>query len=345
MSQNAKILKPKRRFEWSKVWYYIRSLWSNQVATECGLNKKWYVGVIIAIFSIALSLIPTAVHTATSNGSSFLSTTSVYNYDEGFYSFLEDAKKNNYNIAFDRNSGMANLNGTSTLASNNYLLFEHKNQNNSGVTSIDFQVYYIKDAANFSDAATAISSMKVNADDGRDASYIIFGSKTFMTRLYKPGSYTAVGGVYGDYLNLDSNMQSLTSFYVTENTNRLENSTASLTKFRTFIDESYINNRKTLALTQTGIVAAVNVGITLLMGLVLFLMTRGKSNPNRGIKFQQCFSIGYWTSLAPAILALILGFMFTGYEIMLYVVIYGFRVMWLSMKTLSPNNGSVVDKK
>src|SRR5574344_1116277 len=345
MSQNAKILKPKRRFEWSKVWYYIRSLWSNQVATECGLNKKWYVGVIVAIFSIALSLIPTAVHTATSNGSSFLSTTTVYNYDEGFYSFLEDSKTNNYNISFSKENGTATLSGKTTDAANNYLLFEHKNQSNVGTNSIDFQVYYVAEEGSFSDAANTISAMKVNADDGRDASYIIFGTKTFMTRLYKPGSYSAVGGIYGDYLNLDADTKSLTNFYVTESDSRLTNSTASLTKFRTFIDNSYINNRKTLALTQTGIVAAVNVGITLLIGLVLFLMTRGKSNPNRGIKFQQCFSIGYWTSLAPAILALILGFMFTGYEIMLYVVIYGFRVMWLSMKTLSPNNGSVVDKK
>ena len=87
---------------------------------------------------------------------------------------------------------------------------------------------------------------------------------------------------------------------------------------------------------QIGICLGVNGGLTLILGLVVFLMTRGKNNPNREIKWYQSFLIVFYASLCPAILSLAFGFLFTGMEIMLYVITFGFRVMWMSVKSLRP---------
>jgi len=338
MSQKAKIIKPKKRFQWSKLWYYIKSLWSNPIALECGITKKWYTGVIIAVLSVLISAIPLCVHAATSEGGSFLSSSFLYNYDEGFYSFLTDTKLKNYSITFDNVEHTSKLTGFIPSASNDYLVYEHKYEANDGhaTSMIDFQVFYLDSTIDYAAASKTIQELKVNSKDGRDASFIIFGHKYFTTGLYKAGTYTTSGGMYGNYNHITEDYTSLNDFFVTENSTRIENKAASIKKFQLFLNDVYIDNRNSLTFVQTGIILAVNASIILLMGLVLFLMTRGKNNPNRTIKFQQAFNISYWSSLSPAILALIIGFIFTGYEVMLFVVIFGFRIMWLSMKALAP---------
>ncbi len=343
MSQKAKIIKPKKKFGWANIVNYLRCLWSNQTATQFGLNKKWYIAVIVAVVSVIVSLIPIAVTTGTSKGSSFLNSSYVYNYDEGFYSFLEDAKEKGYNITFA--NGESKLTGYTTESSNNYLLYKHETKKSDGSDFIDFQVYYL-DTTSLSDEyvntiLNTISATKVNSTDGRDASYIIFTTKSFTTRLYKPGAYNAAGGIYGDYANLSDTHKDLNSLMVTSESTRLANVSSTLTNYKGMVDEIYITTRKTVTWTQTGIIAAVNAGIVLLMGLVVFLLTRGKNNPNRGIKFQQCFNIAYWSTATPALIALVLGFWLSQYQVMLFVMTFGFRIMWLSMKTLSPNNPPV----
>ncbi len=348
MNKKAKIIKPKKKFNWSKVISYLRCLWSNQVTTEFGITKKWYVAVIVALLSIIISLIPTTVSTATARGSSFLNTTSYYNYDEGIYSFLEDAKKNNYDITFDKKTGESKLVGKTTSSSNDFLLYEHKITKSDGAKFVDLQVYYI-DSTNLSDAelSAAITSAyeeKPNSLDGRDASFLLFTTKTFVTRIYKPKSYVAVSGVYGDFYNLNDSLTNgfVDALYKNDSTKtRLENISSSLSEYKLFLDDVYINTRKTVTLTQVGIIAAINSGIVLLMGLVLFLLTRGKNNPQRTVKFQECFNIAYWSTISPALISLILGFIISAYQVMLFVIVFGFRVMWLSMKTLSPNNPPV----
>ncbi len=344
MSQKAKIIKPKKKFGWANIVNYLRCLWSNQTATQFGLNKKWYVAVIVAVISVLVSLVPITVTAGTSKGSSFLSSSYVYNYDEGFYSFLEDAKEKGYDITFK--DGTSSLTGVTTDSSNTYLLYQHEIKKSDGADFVDFQVYYVDTTSLTNEYVNTllntISETKVNpTGTGRDASFIIFTTKSFTTRLYRPGVYSTAGGIYGDYENLSSEHTKLSDLYVSKGSTRLENVSSTLTNYKGLVDEIYINTRKTVTWTQTGIIAAVNSGIVLLMGLVVFLLTRGKNNPNRGIKFQQCFNIAYWCTATPAIIALILGFWLSQYQVMLFVMTFGFRIMWLSMKTLSPNNPPV----
>ncbi len=341
MSQNFKVEKQKNKFDWSKIYQYIRCLWSNEAVLNTGLKTKWYIAVIIGLLSIIFSVIPLTVHSATSSGSKFVDTTYIYNYDEGFYSFLEDANSKGYTINFDKANASSKLTGTTTSSTNNYLLYEHSDTalDKHTTSKVDFQVYYFPEGVDFSTTQATINALGANSTSGRDVSYIIFGTKYFASALYKPGSYTSVGGVNGDYANLTSEFTSLNSFLVTNKTTRNDNATASLALLKTFMNEVYLNNRVLYTWMQVGVILAVNSSITLLMGLVLFLMTRGKNNPNNYIKFQQCFNMGYLAAMAPALLGLILGFIFSGYEIMLYVIIYGFRIMWLSMKALSPAAG------
>ena len=66
-------------------------------------------------------------------------------------------------------------------------------------------------------------------------------------------------------------------------------------------------------------------------------MSRGKNNPNRILKFYQVMGITFHATLTPAIITMILGYiMGSSLQIMsmIYVMCYGFRAMWLTMKYL-----------
>ena len=72
------------------------------------------------------------------------------------------------------------------------------------------------------------------------------------------------------------------------------------------------------------------------MGLLMFLLTRGKNNPNRGLTFWITCKISAWIDFTPGLLAMILGFIWPAAAGLGYIVLIGLRTMWLSMRQLNP---------
>jgi len=332
----AKVIKAKKKIDWSKYKIYFQSLFKNDAVKEIGLTKSIYIGAIVAIISVLISVIPLVVAVQNTNGSDFVSGTTAYNFDQGFYSFLEDAKEKGYDITFNHENNTASLVGAEVSATNNYLVYEHtyEAKDNHEAARVDFQVYFVPKETDFQTAFNTISAIGVNSLNGRDASYMVFGYDKFAAATYKYGNYSYVGGVSGDYASVSESTKSVCQFYVANKSTTLENISATLDNLKPFLDETYRIGKKNMVFAQFGIGCALNSGIIIIMGGVLWLLTRGKRNPNRGIKFTQTLNMALWATLTPAVLALIAGFIIKGYEIMMFVVIFGFRIMWLSMKQL-----------
>lgn len=334
MDQNVKIVRNK--FDFSKIKEYLSVLWSNAKCKEFGRTKKWYVAVIVSLLSICLSCIPILVHTFQVQGGSFLTQT-LYGFDDAYVDFLNDMKENDYDFRFDETNYTCKIQNKTLSPDNEYLVYEHKsNQDpNLGVSEyVDFQVYYAPENVSFYDQYIKVNTLKTNQAETRDASYMLIGYDSLCIYIYKYGNTTVKSGAFGDYKNLNG-VKSLSELIKYDSTNNISKN-ESINALKLFVDNAYETNKGQLALTQTGLNLASNVGVTLLMGLMLFILTRSKKNPNRDYKFQELFNMTYWSTTAPALLALVLGFMFSGYEIMLYVLLFGFRTMYFSMKQLSP---------
>lgn len=86
----------------------------------------------------------------------------------------------------------------------------------------------------------------------------------------------------------------------------------------------------------TGIMFGVYVGLNVLFGLLLFLLTRGKRNPLRVYTFWETQKMSYWASFAPGILSLCLGFAMQSMAMMSFIFLFGMRIMWMSMKSMRP---------
>jgi hypothetical protein len=113
----------------------------------------------------------------------------------------------------------------------------------------------------------------------------------------------------------------------------IENQT--IAAYKELFADTYNSTKITNAWISTGIYAGVYVGLALLLGLTVFLMTRGKTNPFRIYTFWECQKIAYWASFSPAVLSLF-GFLALSYAPLFYIFLFGMRVMWMSMKSLRP---------
>ena len=105
--------------------------------------------------------------------------------------------------------------------------------------------------------------------------------------------------------------------------------------FKVVLNKSYETVKVSNTWTTTGLYAGIFFGLTLLMGFVVWILTRGKNNPNNYFSVWLCYKIQARLSLAPAIIAMIVGFFFSQSPV-IYIAVIGLRVMWMSMKDLRP---------
>ena len=100
--------------------------------------------------------------------------------------------------------------------------------------------------------------------------------------------------------------------------------------------DSYLAIKNKSLVVSTFMYWGIYAGLTLFLGLLIFLLTRGKRNFNNYLKWYECLAISGWASFTPGLLGMIMGFILTSYAIMFFILFMGVRIMWLSMKQLSP---------
>lgn len=76
--------------------------------------------------------------------------------------------------------------------------------------------------------------------------------------------------------------------------------------------------------------------LSLFIGIIFFITTRGKYNPNRDIRFFEAMRIGAWLLLTPALLTLVVGLFMPAYAQLIYIMTLGMRTVWMSMKSVQP---------
>ena len=111
-----------------------------------------------------------------------------------------------------------------------------------------------------------------------------------------------------------------------------------LKRFKVVLNETYLNQKRRTTWSTTGIYAGIYAGIIAFLGLMIFILTRGKNNPFKFLNIWHCQKIAWWAAFTPALLGMILAFIFSGNTIgqMAFILLVSLRVMWLSMKQLRP---------
>lgn len=221
-------------------------------------------------------------------------------------------------------------------------------------TAIDFAAYVVSDDIS---PVTFATNTILKGDDpnkslGSDVSsyqtnFIVFGKDHFYA-VKKPSGVSAnpKASIYCSYKNANLIGKSFADLTKQDLFgNAYEAAGLSQNEYRAKVANSWKQvfaagwdeTRISMGWQYTGICFAINVGTTFLLGLMVFLMTRGKNNPFRTYTFWDAQKIAYFASLTPAILSL-LGFiqLFAALNMFLYMLLFGLRIMWMSTKSLRP---------
>jgi hypothetical protein len=211
-------------------------------------------------------------------------------------------------------------------------------------------VFYQNEKSDEVTGAFANALLALPIGDNRIGSFLLLGKAAVYMYVYNPaaltantatgeGFTTAFSGTY-DEIAIGTNLGNFVLTDVDGNTINTSDfvlyTRLVFNNWLNFFDQSFAFNKSQLLLIQTGLTFVVNAIMALLMSLVIFIMTRGKNNPNKHFKFSDTMKIGAWALLAPALLTIVAGALFPEFAGTAFVLFVGLRLMWLSSRYLRP---------
>jgi hypothetical protein len=371
MSKNKQNKQPSKF--WNGTKEVLSTLVNNDRCVEMK-DKPWWAAIIVALMSVAIAVAPYSYFGWKAQGAAILNEPT-YGIKEGLIAFDEDvaAKATSKGLTMDMDAEAKTLTVANWDAAypDGYFGYKATYNEETVVTTTDSAsststtyantpvtkyrlavFFYPLEGADFVSKYTEIlGGIDQNGSSTYSVSTLFLGTKGFflVKNPTAAKSYTAaMAGTYDNFAknfsfkdlakqDLNGNAYSYNSETKTQETND-SYVASSVATWSDLFNRSYANAVKKNGWVATGIAWAIDVTLVFLMGLMLFLMTRGKSNPYRIYTFWQTQKMAYWASLAPALLALIIGFIWNNsYALFFFMFIYGLRLMWMSMHSLSPN--------
>ena len=102
------------------------------------------------------------------------------------------------------------------------------------------------------------------------------------------------------------------------------------------LKDAWNDTRINSGLATTGMWLGIYAAAVAFLGLMIFLFTRGKNNPLSIFTFWQSETIVGWATMSPAILALALGFFIKRYASLMFIILFGVRILWMVFRSLRP---------
>ena len=303
---------------------FFSSLINNNSCIDGARKKPWYAAIIIFLISIVLSVIPGVVMELRKQGDKYFESTT-YMLREATHAFSEELQDSKY----DGKMVIYEKEGSKFLAANEEVHFEKDFGENK--THYIFQYSQKDHLQQYFDSYKALNS-----------SFVLFTDETVLFFIVDPNTPNGEKPVV--YLNcidaykkLEEN--SFKAAYVSPAVagNKTESINKTWANWKVLVKNLYNQTRVKAALMQLAIISAVNAGIVLIMGFMLWILTRGKNNPYRLFTVWESFKMAFWASISPALLTVALGFMITNFAATMFPLLVGVRVMWMSMKSLRPD--------
>lgn len=335
------------------------SLISNAAAIRGAKAGPLWLTIVMFILSIFLPVVPIFVAQVNTNGSTFLTS---YSYGlERYVTAMAMDLENNRNAKF--------------IISEDHLLSIKEDGNDINFNDFGSEKPYAayvndvtkqydlllfistastdKEKSTFNSLITATSYVKgstnkadENTESAYRANYIILFENGVYVCIYGSNSTKALTYSYsGDFKTIKANNDCLKTLltvttkdgaeYVPDLAND-DYTTGVYKNFKVFLNRSYDTLKIKNTLGMSGIYLGVFFGVCVLMGFIMWILTRGKNNPNNYYSPWLTMKIQARMALAPALITLIVGFFLTSYAPIIFISTVGLRVMWVSMKELRP---------
>ena len=335
---------------------FFFGLFSNDHAIEGSKSNPWWVGLIILVLGVFLPVIPLTVNAANSYGASFL-TSYTYRYDQNIadlttkllldnkefkvndnheLQYFVDGEVAHPTVEADVTPVAAHINATT----NQYELVIYFTEREG----LDLDA--LKTSITDTHYKSGSTSVAVEGDTAYAPSYVILYKNGIYTKLMKENSTEAgsnTSTTYAtDWKHFDVGHELLKNTLPEGKTaaqvdlNSSKDVQEIFANWKEVYNKAYLSQKTYNTWFTTLLFYGIYLALAIFMGLLVFLLTRGKNNMFNYLKFWDCQKIVWWASLCPAILAMIVGFIFSNFAQMIFIILFGLRIMWISMKQLRP---------
>ena len=300
---------------------FFTSLISNNAAIDGARKKPWYAAILLFFFALILSVIPSSVLELNKHADK--------NFDSTTYGLTEATTEfSEYLAALPDNTFYVEKEGKdSKLVAGEEVVFERHNKQTDRV---DYVFRY-----SFNVNATSY----MTAFNAANVSYIIFTEDTVYVSILNPNTPDSANPIVKfvcvnayKKIGRDDLRKSLVA-----KDDKTQTANETWANWKGLIRKLYRQTRLKTTGIQLGICSAINLGVTLIMGFMVWVLTRGKANPYRLFTVWDSFKIAFWASITPGILTVGLGFLIKNFASMIFPLLLGVRVMWLTMKSLRPD--------
>ena len=330
----------------------FKSIISNQACIDSAKESPWWIAIIFLAISIFLPVIPIWSNASKAYGSSFLQTT--YNSDRGVFQTFDIFRAQGYEFRVE--GSMMNFYkdnvkvADDAAAETRYDYMEVKDPDNVTATVYNFVTVIVPDnqvAAKVQELAntqylqySTTPWEESFAELGKSPyipSFLVLGRSTLGMATYKYQSNARVGASSGGLTYTKAYDGDLIA-RVLGDTSVPDKIEQSFVRFKGFMDQTYLEVKDITVRNTVLLYLGVYLGLALILGLMIFLLTRGKNNPFRYLNFFVTQRIAWWALFTPALLGMIFGFILSGNIIgqMAFIVLASLRIMWLSMRQLRP---------
>lgn len=319
------------------IKYVWKTLFNNAAVYE-GRKRKWYESLIIFLLAIIIALIPTIVNVTGVKGSSVLDS-NTNGIDLALKDFSSDLSDKGIKFTIVENDDtessykkVLSIDGTWSYGEKGFV--STRNDGNETVSRLKV-LYFNETAKDMQEKFNAVLKQVYNPDSDKEeekapiVSHLILGKENACLIVYSKNATdwakpTATRSL--NYVAFDKDVEVMSNY----------NNEQYLKNWKSFLDKGYSNVKTTYLFAQMGIYTGINVLVSLFFALILFILTRGKKNPFREIKFYEMLKMVGVASLCPALVSCLLGFIMPAYSSLLFMFTLGLRVMWMSTNTLSP---------
>ena len=333
---------------------------NNAAAIRGAKNGPLWLTILFFVFSLLLPVVPVFVSQANIKGSTFINTYS-YGLEKTMTSMALNLKNDrNMEFAINDNHEIDITEGGNPINYANYSSEIPFATYENTVTGQYDLMLYVSDVTKNADKktlTTAISASRYTiksktrvADTEKENVY----SPSYIV-LFKNGLYVCINGANqtkaiassysGDFKTMKSTTTGLTDLLkvtdkegnnIAQDIRNDDYANGVLKNFKAILNKSYESLKIQNMFGTTGIYIGIFAGASILMGFLMWILTRGKNNPNNYYTPWLTAKIEARLGLSPAIITLVVGFFLTSQVPLIFILTLGLRVMWISMKELRP---------
>ena len=331
---------------------------NNAAAIRGAKNGPLWLTIVFFVLSLFLPVLPIFIAQANVNGSTFLNKYT-YGLERTLTAMAIDLHDNRH-VEFDLGvdhllsvkENSAAINYEEYGATKPFATYENK-----ATGQYDFMIYVsnVQTNAEKKLISTAVSAKtyklktleaSTEAEGVYTPSYMVIFPDTFFMVVYGQDSTKAVASSYnGDYKTMEATQTGLANLLkVTDKEGNViaqdilsdDYTKGFLNNFKKVLDKSYESSKVVNVWGTSGIYLAIFFGLSIVMGFIMWILTRGKNNPNNYFTPWLTQKIEARLALSPAIITLIAGFFLTSQAPLFFILTLGLRIMWISMKELRP---------